>query len=83
MLVHCIIAPHGLKTPVYGNATVTQDVLRSFVTAKWSIQAITSTFTSAAQQSIITEPLCRFLELLQHGGLLIVSTNLREKSKIC
>jgi hypothetical protein len=36
-------------------------------TTDWSVNAVSSAFIGAAQQSLITEPVCRFLELLQYS----------------
>jgi hypothetical protein len=34
-----------------------------------SVPVVSAAFTSAFQQALITEPVCRFLELLQFGKL--------------
>lgn len=44
-----------------------QAVLQSVITFNWSAEAIASALFSGARQSFITEPICRFFELLQYG----------------
>lgn len=45
----------------------TQDVVRELISAQWSLRTATVIMSSAVQQSVITEPVCRLFELLQYS----------------
>lgn len=45
----------------------TQDVVREVISAQWSLQTAAVIMSSAVQQSVITEPVCRLFELLQYS----------------
>jgi hypothetical protein len=44
-----------------------QEVVREIISAQWSLHTAAMMMNSAVQQSIITEPVCRFFELLQYS----------------
>ena len=44
-----------------------QHMLATLRGATWSVRAGLVALTSAVQQSAVTEPICRVLELLQYG----------------
>jgi hypothetical protein len=59
----------------------TQDVAREIISVQWSLHTAAVIMSSAVQQSVITEPVCRLFELLQYSKCAIRVAN--ESYVIC